>query len=127
MTRPSRANRWWLDAADAQVSPQARSRLRSWAGGPSDRAWPRACAKASGVAGGEPLSAGLYESWASERTGMPSRAVLVRRFGSWATAVEAAGFRPAVKPRRAYRRLSHTDAVATVGAFVLQKRSSRTA
>jgi hypothetical protein len=30
----------WLDAADAQVTPQARSRLRAWAGGPADRARP---------------------------------------------------------------------------------------
>ena len=82
----------------------------------------RACAKASGVARGEPLSGASYEAWASERKGMPSRAVLVRRFGSWANAVEAAGYRPAVKPRRSYRRLSHADAVATVGAFVLHER-----
>ena len=54
---------------------------------------------------------------------MPSRAVLVRLFGSWAKAVEAAGYRPAVMPRRPYRRLSHTDAVATVGAFVLHERA----
>jgi hypothetical protein len=30
----------WLDAADAQVSPQAAQRLRAWAGGPPDRARP---------------------------------------------------------------------------------------
>jgi transposase len=83
----------------------------------------RACAKASGRARGEPLSGTSYEAWASERDGMPSRAVLVRRFGSWAKAVKAAGYRPAVTPRRLYRRLSHTDAVATVGAFVLHERA----
>lgn len=30
----------WLDAADAQLSPQAAQRLRAWAGGPTDRARP---------------------------------------------------------------------------------------
>ncbi len=63
------------------------------------------------------LSAPSYEAWASER-GMPSRAVLVRRFGSWAKAVEAAGYRPAVSHPAGRTHLTHDDVVAVVAAFI---------
>ena len=49
---------------------------------------------------------------------------LVRRFGTWAKAVEAAGFRPAVSPRRPYPRLSHEEAVAVVAAFIADERAA---
>jgi hypothetical protein len=48
----------------------------------------------------------------------------VRHFGSWAKAVEAAGYRPAVSPRRPYRRLSHEEAVAAVAAFIEDEQSA---
>jgi transposase len=82
----------------------------------------RACAKALGLSSRGRLSAASYQAWAAEREGMPSRAVLVRRFGTWAKAVEAAGYLPAVTPRRPYRRLSHEEAVAIVAAFVRDER-----
>ena len=53
---------------------------------------------------------------------MPSRAALVRRFGSWAKAVEVAGYQPNVAPRRSYRRLAHEEAVAIVTAFIEDER-----
>ena len=82
----------------------------------------RACAKALGVSRRGRLSAASYEAWAAEREGMPSRAVLVRRFGTWAKAVEAAGYMPAVTARRPYPRLSHEEAVAVVAAFIEDER-----
>lgn len=55
---------------------------------------------------------------------MPSRAVLVRRFGTWAKAVEAAGYRPTVSPRRPYPGLTHGEAVAFVAAFVRDEQAA---
>lgn len=112
------------------LSPEAPARRRPprppGPAGPSEPflAAVRACAKSLGVPRHGRLSAPAYEAWASERKGMPSRAVLVHRFGTWAKAVEAAGFRPAVSPRRPYPRLTHQAAVGAVAAFIVDEQAA---
>lgn len=117
---PGRVKRLLEPEAPARRRPPRPPRLNS----PAEPllAAVRACAKALGVSRRGRLSAASYETWAAEREGIPSRAVLVRRFGTWAKAVEAAGYLPAVTPRRPYRRLTHEEAVTIVAAFIEDER-----
>lgn len=70
-----------------------------------------------GLPKGARVSGPAYDDWAAENA-RPSRATLVRHFGSWAEATRQAGYQPTVTPRRSYRRLSHEEAVAVVAAFL---------
>lgn len=76
-----------------------------------------------GLLKGARVSGPAYDEWAAEN-GRPSRVALVRQFGSWAKAVEAAGFQPTVTTRRPYRRLSHEEAVSVVTAFVRDEQAA---
>lgn len=71
----------------------------------------------TGLSQGARVSGPAYDGWAKKH-GKPSRAVLVRHFGSWAEATRQAGYQPTVTPRRPYRRLSHEEAVTVVAAFI---------
>jgi len=66
---------------------------------------------------GEPLTNGAYDSWQRGRTEAASPALLIRRFGSWRAACEAAGL-SANATRSTTRRWSEDDLVAAVAAYL---------
>lgn len=75
----------------------------------------RSCA--AEIAADGRLAAATYEAWAAKNAG-PSRAVLLRVFGSWTEVIQAAGYLPAQDRRRTYTRLSWQTAVDAVGAYL---------
>ena len=66
---------------------------------------------------GEPLTNGDYDTWQRGRDAAGSPALLIRRFGSWRAACEAAGVR-ANATRSTSRRWSDEDLVAMVAAYL---------
>ena len=66
---------------------------------------------------GEPLTNGGYDTWQRGREDAASPALLIRRFGSWRAACEAAGL-SANTTRSTSRRWSEEDLVAVVAAYL---------
>lgn len=66
---------------------------------------------------GEPLTNGDYDTWQRGRDTAGSPALLIRRFGSWRAACEAAGLR-ANATRSTSRRWSDDELVAAVAAYL---------
>ena len=66
---------------------------------------------------GEPLTNGAYDTWQRGRDTAASPALLIRRFGSWRAACEAAGL-TANATRSTTRRWSEDDLVAAVAAYL---------
>jgi hypothetical protein len=66
---------------------------------------------------GEPLTNGGYDTWQRGREEAASPALLIRRFGSWRAACEAAGL-SANSTRSTTRRWSEEDLVAVVAAYL---------
>ncbi|WGL50703.1 hypothetical protein P5P86_12090 [Nocardioides sp. BP30] len=66
---------------------------------------------------GEPLTNGAYDAWQRGRDIAASPALLIRRFGSWRAACEAAGLR-ANATRSTSRRWSEEDLVAVVATYL---------
>jgi hypothetical protein len=66
---------------------------------------------------GEPLTNGDYDAWQRERDDAGSPALLIRRFGSWRGACEAAGL-SANATRSTSRRWSEEDLVAAVATYL---------
>ena len=66
---------------------------------------------------GEPLTNGGYDGWQRGRDDAASPALLIRRFGSWRAACEAAGL-SANSTRSTTRRWSEEDLVAVVAAYL---------
>jgi hypothetical protein len=66
---------------------------------------------------GEPLTNGGYDGWQRGRDSAASPALLIRRFGSWRAACEAAGL-SANATRSTTRRWSEEDLVAVVAAYL---------
>lgn len=72
---------------------------------------------------GEPLTNTAYDAWQRTRENAASPALLIRRFGSWRAACEAAGVR-ANTTRSTARRWSDDDLVAAVAAYLRDDRGS---
>lgn len=66
---------------------------------------------------GEPLTNGAYDTWQRGRDIAASPALLIRRFGSWRAACEAAGL-SANTTRSTSRRWSEEDLVAIVATYL---------
>jgi post-segregation antitoxin (ccd killing protein) len=66
---------------------------------------------------GEPLTNGDYDTWQRGRDAAASPALLIRRFGSWRAACEAAGL-SANATRSTTRRWSEDDLIAAVAAYL---------
>jgi post-segregation antitoxin (ccd killing protein) len=66
---------------------------------------------------GEPLTNGAYDTWQRGREVAASPALVIRRFGSWRAACEAAGL-SANATRSTTRRWSEDDLVAAVAAYL---------
>lgn len=66
---------------------------------------------------GEPLTNGDYDTWQRGRDEAASPALLIRRFGSWRAACEAAGL-SANATRSTSRRWSEADLVAAVARYL---------
>ena len=66
---------------------------------------------------GEPLTNGGYDTWQRGRDEAASPALLIRRFGSWRAACEAAGLRVNTT-RSTTRRWSDDDLVAVVAEYL---------
>lgn len=66
---------------------------------------------------GEPLTSGDYDTWQRGRAGAGSPALLIRRFGSWRGACEAAGL-AANTTRSTSRRWSDEQVVALVARYL---------
>jgi hypothetical protein len=66
---------------------------------------------------GEPLTNGAYDAWQRGRDRTASPALLIRRFGSWRAACEAAGL-AANATRSTSRRWSEDDLAAAVAAYL---------
>lgn len=66
---------------------------------------------------GEPLTTGDYDAWQRGRDTAASPALLIRRFGSWRAACEAAGL-SANATRSTSRRWSEDDLLAVVAAYL---------
>jgi hypothetical protein len=66
---------------------------------------------------GEPLTNGGYDTWQRHHDEAASPALLIRRFGSWRAACEAAGLR-ANSTRSTSRKWSDEDVVGIVAAYL---------
>lgn len=66
---------------------------------------------------GEPLTTGAYDAWQRGRDTAASPALLIRRFGSWRKACEAAGL-SANTTRSTSRRWSEDDVVAIIATYL---------
>lgn len=66
---------------------------------------------------GEPLTNGDYDTWQRGQDAAASPALLIRRFGSWRAACEAAGL-TANATRSTSRRWSDDDLVAAVATYL---------
>lgn len=66
---------------------------------------------------GEPLTAGGYDTWQRHHADAASPALLIRRFGSWRAACEAAGL-SANTTRSTSRRWTDEEVVAIVARYL---------
>lgn len=66
---------------------------------------------------GEPLTNAAYDAWQRTHEDAASPALVIRRFGSWRAACQAAGVR-ANTTRSTSRRWSDDDLVAAVAAYL---------